>query len=60
MFTTYRERRNRRAFGNAQLAYDLASDPLWDQPDPDPDDEPEEASDDHQNREGLEVDPAGD
>lgn len=42
MFTTHRDRRSRAAFGNAQLAYDMASDPLWDQPDPEPDDEPEE------------------
>ena len=27
---TYRERRNRTAFSNAQLAYDRAVDPLWD------------------------------
>ncbi|SDI54717.1 hypothetical protein [Pseudomonas panipatensis] len=58
MLTSYRERRSRAAFGNAQLAYDLASDPLWDQPDPEPDDEPEDTSDDQQNREGLEADQA--
>lgn len=56
MFITHRERRNRRAFSNAQLAYDMAIDPLWDRPDPEPEDEPEEASDDQQDREGLEVD----
>ncbi|EAZ57592.1 hypothetical protein PA2G_00792 [Pseudomonas aeruginosa 2192] len=36
---TYRERRNRAAFSNAQLAYDRAVDPLWDQPEPEPEDE---------------------
>lgn len=42
MHTTFRERRNRRALADAQLAYDLASDPVWDEPDPEPEDEPEE------------------
>ncbi len=44
---TYRERRNRAAFSSAQHAWDFAGDPLWDQPDPEPehDDEEQEADD---------------
>ncbi|MDU1801113.1 MAG: hypothetical protein E6801_31700, partial [Pseudomonas aeruginosa] len=42
MMWTYRERRNRAAFSNAQLAYDRAVDPLWDQPDPEPEHEDDE------------------
>ncbi len=39
---TYRERRNRAAFSNAQHAWDFARDPLWDQPEPEPEPEDEE------------------
>ncbi|HCL4096722.1 TPA: hypothetical protein RY209_005950 [Pseudomonas aeruginosa] len=39
---TYRDRRNRAAFSNAQLAYDRAVDPLLDQPEPEPEDEQED------------------
>ncbi|WP_176442648.1 hypothetical protein [Pseudomonas aeruginosa] len=42
---TYRERRNRAAFSNAQLAYDRAVDPLWDQPELEPEDEEQEDED---------------
>ncbi len=42
MHTTFRERRNRRAFASAQAAWDNATDPVWDEPDSAPDDEPEE------------------
>ncbi|HDQ4745533.1 hypothetical protein [Pseudomonas aeruginosa] len=46
MHTTYRERRNRAAFSNAQHAWDFARDPLWDQPEPEPEPEDEEQEDD--------------
>ncbi|HGM7681051.1 TPA: hypothetical protein ACKP9K_006004 [Pseudomonas aeruginosa] len=42
---TYRERRNRAAFSNAQHAWDFARDPLWDQPEPEPEHEDEEQED---------------
>jgi hypothetical protein len=46
MFTPYRERRARRAFGCAQAAWDSAEDPLWNSPDPDPDELAEPENDD--------------
>ncbi|MBH8841656.1 hypothetical protein I5J94_04895 [Pseudomonas aeruginosa] len=45
MMWTYRERRNRAAFSNAQLAYDRAVDPLRDKQDPEPEPEDEEQED---------------
>lgn len=47
MMWTYRERRNRAAFSNAQHAWDFARDPLWDQPDPEPEHDDEEQEDDY-------------
>ncbi|WAB91998.1 hypothetical protein OSS47_28435 [Pseudomonas citronellolis] len=43
MHTTFRERRNRRAFASAQAAWDAQKDPLWDEPDTD--DQPPDAAD---------------
>ncbi|MDF3936686.1 hypothetical protein [Pseudomonas citronellolis] len=56
MFTNHRERRNRRAFANAQAAWDNATDPLWGGPDHDD----EDCSDDEQDGARLEADQARD
>ncbi|MFK8398146.1 hypothetical protein M2D07_006505 [Pseudomonas sp. BGr12] len=47
------EPRRRARFQGAQTAYDLRSDPLWDGPDPEPDDEQAAEDSDPPDLEGL-------
>jgi len=49
----YRETRNRAALRHGQSAWDNRSDPLWDGPDPEPDDEPAAEDFDPPDLEGL-------